>query len=110
MPALGKLPLEAVSRARVMELHDEFYETPAMANMVVRTLSLMYRLAEDWGLVPEGCNPCRLAVKFPERKRERFPTDGEFIRLGTVRESAARIAGSIAADILGEGWRQASGS
>ena len=83
---------------------------PFIANMAVAILSQMYRLAEGWGLVPEGCNPCRLAVKFPERKRERFPTDGEFIRLGTVRESAARIAGSIAADILGEGWRQASGS
>ena len=78
--------------------------------MAVAILSQMYRLAEGWGLVPEGCNLCRLAVKFPERKWERFPTDGEFIRLGTVRESAARIAGSIAADILEEGWRQASGS
>ena len=57
---------------------------PFIANMAVAILSQMYRLAEGWGLVPEGCNPCRLAVKFPERKRERFPTDGEFIRLGTV--------------------------
>ena len=28
VPALGKLPLEAVSRARVMELHDELYADP----------------------------------------------------------------------------------
>ena len=88
VPALGKLHLEAVSRARVMELHEGLYETPAMANMVVRTLSLMYRLAEGWGLVPEGCNPCRLAVRFPERKRERFLTDGEFTRLGEVLDEA----------------------
>ena len=62
--------------------------------MAVAILSQMYRLAEGWGLVPEGCNLCRLAVKFPERKRERFPTDGEFIRLGTVRESATVSPGA----------------
>ena len=94
VPALGKLPLEAVSRARVMELHDELYATPAMANMVVRTLSLMYRLAESWGLVPEGCNPCRLAVRFPERKRERFLTDGEFTRLGQVLDEVEARGGA----------------
>ncbi len=56
--------------------------------MVVRTLSLMYRLAEGWGLVPEGCNPCRSVVKYPARKRERFLTDGEFTRLGQVLDEA----------------------
>ena len=50
--------------------------------MVVRTLSLMYRLADDWGLVPEGCNPCGSVVKYPPRKRQRFLTDEEFTRLG----------------------------
>ena len=99
VPALGQLPLEAVSRARVMELHDELYETPAMANMVVRTLSLMYRLAESWGLVPEGCNPCRLAVRFPERKRERFLTDGEFTRLGKVLDEVETRGGASASAV-----------
>ena len=99
VPALGKLSLAAVSRARVMELHDELCKTPAMANMVVRTLSLMYRLAEGWGLVPEGCNPCRLAVKFPERKRERFLTDGEFTRLGKVLDEVEARGGASASAV-----------
>ena len=99
VPALGQLPLEAVSRARVMELHDELYETPAMANMMVRTLSLMYRLAESWGIVPEGCNPCRLAVRFPERKRERFLTDGEFTRLGKVLDEVETRGGASASAV-----------
>ena len=99
VPALGKLPLVAVSRARVMELHDELYKTPAMANMVVRTLSQMYRLAEGWGLAPEGCNPCRLAVKFPERKRERFLTDGEFTRLGKVLDEVEPQGGASASAV-----------
>ena len=55
----------------------------AAANM-----SLMYRLAEGWGMVPEGCNPCRSVAKHPQRKRERFLTDEEFIRLGWVLDDA----------------------
>ena len=96
VPALGKLPLTAVNRARVMELHDELYKTPAMANMVVAILSQMYRLAEGWGLVPEGCNPCRSVVKFPERKRERFLTDAEFTRLGQVLDEVETRGGASA--------------
>ena len=80
----GKLALLAVERTRVRELHHRLSHTPSIANMVVRTLSLMYRLAEDWGLVPEGCNPSRSVVKYPRRKRERFLTDEDFTRLGQV--------------------------
>ena len=84
LPQFGKLPLTALERAQVVELHHRLYETPSIANMVVRTLSLMYRLAEDWGMVPEGCNPCRSVGRYPERKRERFLTADEFTRLGKV--------------------------
>ena len=83
VPALGKLPLAAVERAQVAELHQRLYETPAVANMAVRILSAMYKLACEWGIVPEGLsNPCRSIMKYPEHKRERFLTDEEFIRLG----------------------------
>ena len=78
------MALTAVERTQVMELQHRLSHTPSIANMVVRTLSLMYRLAEDWGLVPEGCNPCRSVVKYPQRKRERFLTDEEFTKLGQV--------------------------
>ena len=94
VPALGQRPLEAVSRARVMELHDRLYQTPSVANAAVSILSLMYRLAEDWGLVPEGCNPCGSVVKYPERKRERFLTDKEFTRLGQVLDEVENRNGA----------------
>ena len=84
VPEFGKLALTALERAQVVELHHRLYETPSIANAVVRTLSLMYRLAEDWGMVPEGCNPCRSVDKYPQRKRERFLTADEFTRLGKV--------------------------
>ena len=41
VPALGRLPLAAVERQHVMELHESLCETPAMANMTVKTLTHM---------------------------------------------------------------------
>ena len=84
LPALGKMPLEGVERSHVVELHRTLSDRPASANRAVKILSHMYRLGEGWGLVPEGCNPCRSVEKYPERSRERFLTDAEFARLGRV--------------------------
>ena len=96
-PALGKLPLAAVERAQVAELHQRLYETPAVANMAVGALSSMYKLACEWGLVPDGVpNPCRSIVKYPGRKRERFLTDEEFIRLGEVLDEVEERGGASA--------------
>ncbi len=97
LPALGRAPLAALERAQVAELHQRLGRTPYMANMVVRTLKLMYRLGEGWGMVPKGCNPCRAIVKYPDRKRERFLTDKEYTRLGRVLEEAQNRRGSAGA-------------
>ncbi len=91
VPALGRLPLASVERAQVAELHQRLYKTPYTANMVVRTLKLMYRLGEGWGMAPRGCNPCRSIIKYPERNRERFLTDREFTRLGHVLDKAESL-------------------
>ncbi|MDE0331042.1 MAG: tyrosine-type recombinase/integrase [Nitrospinae bacterium] len=81
-PALGKLPLTEVERAHVAQLHGRLYAKPATANRVVRVLSSMFEMAGDWGLVPDGVNPCRAIVKYPVKRRERFLTETEFERLG----------------------------
>ena len=91
VPALGRLPLASVERAQVVELHQRLYKTPYTANKVVRTLKLMYRLGASWGMAPKGCNPCRSILKYPERNRERFLTDREYIRLGHVLEEAESL-------------------
>ena len=88
LPALGQVPLVAVERAQVVDLQRKMSGTPSAANTAVKTLSHMYRLAAGWGMVPEGCNPCRSVARFPERKRERFLTDAEFARLGRVLDEA----------------------
>ena len=98
LPALGRLPLAAVERRHVMALHESLCETPAMANMVVATLSHMYGLAADWELTPEDFdNPCQAIPANPERKRERFLTDAEFTRLGQVLDEVSSNGSQISA-------------
>ena len=84
LPAFGKTPALAVRTAQVTELHHRMRKTPASANFTVDTLSRIYHSAEDRGQIPEASNPCRLIVKYEERRRERFLTDEELKRLGRV--------------------------
>ena len=88
LPALGKMPLIAIERAQVVDLQQKLCDRPVTANRAVKVLSHMYRLGEGWGMVPEGCDPCRSIEKYPERRRERFLTDAEFARLGRVLDEA----------------------
>ena len=45
-------------------------------------------MAETWGLVPEGNNPCRQVARYKVGRRERFLTPGEPFRLGRVLSEA----------------------
>ena len=93
LPELGDLPLAAVGRKHVTEMHYKLCDVPAMANKAVATCSRMFNQAEAWGLAPEGGNPCRFVVKYRERKRERFLTEEEFRRLGRLLSEAAAEGG-----------------
>ena len=100
LPALGRVPLATLSRAQVAEFHESLYEKPAVANMALRILSSMHRLAAGWEMVPEGAsNPCRALVKYPERRRERFLTDSEFTRLGEALDEAEARGGASASAV-----------
>ena len=95
VPALGKLPLAAVERAHVAELHGRLSATPAVANQAVRALSAMYKLAESWELVPDGLsNPCRAITEYPGRRRERFLTEAELERLGRALDRVETEGGT----------------
>ena len=93
LPELGKMPLAAVERGHVIDLHHKLSGVPAMANLVIATLSRMFNQAEAWELVPDGVNPCRFVHKYQERKRERFLTEEEFRRLGRVLSEAGNGTG-----------------
>ena len=103
VPALGKMPLIAVGPTHVVGLHQRLHETPAAANQAVRALSAMYKLAEDWELVPDGLsNPCRAIAEYPGRRRERFLTEAELDRLGRALdevETEGRASSSAVAAI-----------
>ena len=102
LPGFGKLPVAAIGREHVTDLHYRLRHVPAMANQVIVTLSRILNQAEIWGLVPEGGNPCRFVVKYRQRKRERFLTEEEFRRLGRVLgalEATGRVPVHAAAAI-----------
>lgn len=84
LPAFGKLALVSVDRERIAELHATLYRTPAMANRVVNTFAAIYSMAQTWGLVPEGINPCSEVEKYRTGRPERFLTEAEFSRLGRI--------------------------
>ena len=85
------------------ELHHGLSATPVMANQAVDTLSRIYNVAEDRGLIPEGSNPCRFTVKNRERKRERFLTDEEFREFAFDADNTAK--GNVPRLLLAVGRR-----
>ena len=84
VPALGTRPVSALGRSQVADLQHSLSDRPAMANLVIATLSRMIDQAMAWGVAGEISNPCRSAPKYRTRRRERFLTDAEFQRLGRV--------------------------
>ena len=93
LPPLGKVPLSALGREHVAELHYRLRKTPVAANEAVAALSRMLNRAEAWGLVPAGSNPCRFVTRYRTRRPERFLTEEEFGRLGRALD-----------DLEAEGW------
>ena len=90
LPALGATALSAVGRGDVAALHHKMRGTPRTANQAIKILSKMFSLAEAWGLVPPGGNPCRSVRRYKEAPRERFLTPEEYRRLGrALREAEA---------------------
>ena len=90
LPALGRSKLAEVSRADVVKLHQRLKPTPYQANRVLALISKMMNLAERWDFRPDGTNPCRHVQRYKERKRERFLSEAELVRLGTVLGEAER--------------------
>ncbi|MBB3065353.1 tyrosine-type recombinase/integrase [Limibacillus halophilus] len=84
IPALGRCKVEDVTRAQVAALHARYHDKPYQANRTLGVLSIMFNLAEVWGLRPDGSNPCRHVRKYAEKKRERFLNSNELERLGAT--------------------------
>ena len=99
VPALGRLPLAAVKRRYVMELHESLCTTPEIANIAVDVLTHMFALAKGWGIVAVDCNACQFIPMNPKHMREQFLTDAEFTRRGRVLD-----------EVSGKGSRMSAGA
>lgn len=84
LPTFGTMLVNEVKRHDVATLHHRMYKTPAQANRTLRVISLMFNLAEMWGIREEGINPCKYVKRYPEKPKERFLSSQEISRLGQV--------------------------
>ena len=90
LPKLGAFRVSDVRRDHVAALHQDMRETPYQANRTLAVLSKMFNLAELWEICPDGSNPCRHVKRYKERRRERFLSDAEYVRLGEALRDAER--------------------
>jgi integrase len=87
-PSLGNLKADSVTRAQIARLHGNLQSTPFQANRMLAVFGSMYAFGARIGVVPEGVNPARKIVKYPEHRRERFLTTEELERLGAAIHEA----------------------
>lgn len=88
LPILGGVKVDELGENEVRFLHESLRATPYEANRVLALLRKMLNLAEDWGLRPEGGNPCRAVAPFTEMVRSRRLAADELGRLGAVLKEA----------------------
>ncbi len=63
-------------------------KSPIMANRTLETVSAVFRYAQEVEIVPEDHNPTKGIRSFKEHRRERYLSEGEFMRLGEALELA----------------------
>ena len=85
LPAFASVPLGGIGRAQVAALHYRLHKTPYMA--------------EAWAVAPEGGNPCQFVKKYKDRSCERFLSEPEFRRLGSLL-SEVEAEGKVSASAV----------
>jgi integrase len=98
-PEIGTMKLVSVERTDIARIHHQLRHIPYQANRVLGVLSIMFNLAESWGLRPLYSNPCRGVKKYKERRRERFLNREELRRLGEALRTEEEFAPSAVACI-----------
>lgn len=88
LPHLGHRRLVDIDHRSIMKMHASQYAAPIAANRCLALVSHIFTVAEKWGIIERGSNPCRGADRFPERLRERYLTDEELARLRDALKSA----------------------
>ena len=73
-----------ITRQDVQNWFASLRATPVAADRSVPVLSVIMRQAEFYGYRPEGSNPCTGIRRYRRKGRERFLSEQELRRLGTV--------------------------
>ena len=87
-PKLGNIKAVAVTKADIQKFHLSMKDMPANANRVLRVLSKMFNLAEDWGIRPANTNPVSKIERYKEEPRERYLNEKEIACLGKALAQA----------------------
>lgn len=99
-PTLGSQDIQEVNQQDVARFHLAMRKTPYQANRMLSLLSKMFNLAEQWGLRSPASNPCRGVKRYKEKKRERFLSREEIVRLGQVLDEIEETEAEMAVAIL----------
>jgi integrase len=80
-PKFGRRKIGDITRSEIVSWHQSMSSTPIEANRALACLRKFLSLASrDWQLIRD--NPATGIAPFPERKRERIPTDEEVAAVG----------------------------
>src|SRR5260370_35449133 len=90
-PFFGKQRVRSVTTADVAELHGSLSHIPYQANRTLGVLSKMMNVAEIWGVRDRHSNPSEDIQRYPEHKRARFLSLGQWKALGRVRDAAGLV-------------------
>ncbi len=87
LPWFGGKNIAGVTRQDVQNWFASLRATPVTADRSAPILSVIMRQAEIYGYRPEGSNPCAGIRRYRRKGRERFLSEPELRRLGTVLDS-----------------------
>lgn len=87
-PALGKIKVTQLDVQEVSRFHNQNSHRPYAANRMLEAIRSAFNYAVDSKLIAEQPNPCKGVKKYPEKKRERFLSNQEIMRLSAVMQEA----------------------
>lgn len=84
IPFLGKLTISAVIQEDILKFQEHLKNIPGQFNRCHALLRKAFSLAELWGYRIKNSNPCHGIHRYPEKKKERFLTQEELVKLDGV--------------------------
>ena len=84
LPALGHLAVDEIAVEHVRDWFASMAHLPGTANRSMPVLSVMMRMAEQWGYRSHNSNPCKNTRRYKTPPKERFLAPEEMARLNAV--------------------------